>query len=145
MNSIVKGSTSMNSIVKGSTSYVHDLCTYSVSLKGFYHGDPPPFSLAPSSFNLKGYSEKRCFTTLIEHCWPNVMYIYHWCTPPPLIFILGETLMKFTSNVSVITVCTCTCTCTCIMSLLLFLYSKKRSASLHDIRSHALLYRYVYN
>ena len=49
-----------------------DTCTYryihSVSPKGCYHGAHPPFSLAPLSFNLKVYSEKHCFTTLIEHC-----------------------------------------------------------------------------
>ena len=46
----------------------------------------------------------HCTYSLIEHCWPNIMY--HWCSPPPLIFILVETLHSaysiyvvwFTSN-----------------------------------------------
>ena len=40
----------------------------SVSPKGWYHGAPPPFSLAPPSFNFKFYAQKHCFITLIEHC-----------------------------------------------------------------------------
>ena len=46
---------------------VHNTCI-SVSPKGWYHGAPPPVSLAPLPFNFKAYAEKRCFKTLIEHC-----------------------------------------------------------------------------
>ena len=44
--------------------YLH---VHSVSPKGWYHGTPPSFSLAPPSFNFKIYAEKHCFITRIEH------------------------------------------------------------------------------
>ena len=64
--------------------YDYIVINSSVSSKRWYHGAPP-------SFNLKVYFQKHCFTTLTEHCWPDIMY--PWCTPPPLIFILRETLL----------------------------------------------------
>ena len=57
--------------------YEHQ-CTYSVSPKGWYHGAPPPFSLAPPSFNFKVYAEKYCFITLIEHCVFDIIEYFNY-------------------------------------------------------------------
>ena len=72
------------------------LMYFSISPKGWYYGTPPPFSLAPPSFNFKLYGEKHCLITLMEH---GASIMYHRCTPPPLIYILGATWYMYVSNI----------------------------------------------
>ena len=67
------------------TRYVMTWSAFPLKEKGGIIALPHPLVLLPLSFNLKFYSVKHC--TLIEQCWTNILY--HWCTPPPLIFTLG--------------------------------------------------------
>ena len=80
--------------------------------EGWYYGTPPPFSLAHPPFNFKHYA-KHSLTTPIKHYWASIMH--HCCTPPPLIFLLGDTLYSTCCNTGTVYSGVCPCCSTMYM------------------------------